>query len=140
MLKVQHCAGGYFKVSLNGRPIHLDVDLQCTTEVFELSKKKYFRAHVHGTFVDLLRSIDGACGFIQNYKSCMNDDNTILIKVPYRYKRFEVDFHNGTHSGFLAPHCTIHATLEGSGVFSMDNFAAFSFKLKEVHSANELSV
>lgn len=76
--------------------------LKCETilqsDLFQLDEKWYIKILLSNNILNTIADIDNKClmyaqkqGYI--YRSCIYE-NTLLIKIPYRYKRFEAKCEN----------------------------------------------
>ena len=92
-------------ISISSQSINIDTNL--TTDIFELNKKWYIKcdiSHVKHQIADL----DNKCAIYASkkglfYRSCIFE-NSILIKIPFRYKKFEARCENCTFYDLNAGH------------------------------------
>jgi hypothetical protein len=71
------------------------------SNAFQINEKWYIRLSID----PIINTIDEAC---KNYAHCRNlvynsciFENSVLVKIPYRYKKFEVNTYNCTMYDFL---------------------------------------
>lgn len=124
---------GFKKLTWDNSPLILDVvDTFCLTDIFQLEGKHYFRLKPHGSLVDYITRIDDFCDSqCQNYSRIISSDG-ILVKIPYRYKKYEVLYEDGANSGNIKSGNIINCSLAVLGVFSTQNITTCAFKLTSI--------
>lgn len=101
--------------------------------IFELEKKWYIRV----SFDDnIINQIDSECmNYVQKflnsmYKSC-NFENSVLIKIPYRYKKYEAKCENCTFYD-LSPNQTVELSFAAVSLSLLSNAYCCTFKLHSI--------
>ena len=79
--------------------IHLVFDSTLDSDLFQLHNKWYIKLNIDNCKADIA-DIDNQCNMYAqrnnlHYKSCIFE-NSILVKIPYRYKKFEAICENAT--------------------------------------------
>jgi len=127
---------GFRKLTHNNSPLVLDiVDTCCLTGIFQIAGKHYFRLKPHGSFADYVTTIDNFCeSRCQNYTRALSSDDGVLIKIPYRYKKYEVSYEDGANSGNIKQGNIINCSITVIGIFSTQNITTCAFKLTSIRN------
>ena len=130
MFSLGKCRYGCQNVFYKNKPLVLDfVNCKCTSDINIVTNKHYIRLELSDSLLQFVQELDSFCKReIFGYRS-MIDQGSILVKLPYRYKRYEIDFNNLSGSDVLVKDSVVSGTLEGVGVFQHESAYLFSFKL-----------
>lgn len=119
----------------NKEPICLTGKL--TSDIFQLNNKWYLKVNINEE-KNIIGDIDNQCNIYmlsnnptQIYQSCIFEDS-ILIKIPYRYKKFEATCINSTFYD-LKPDQHVQLCIEVNSIseFKSNTFTC-CFKLKSL--------
>lgn len=116
------------KVLLNNSPVTITIHGKCTN-IFQAAKKYYMNIEILEG-IENLQEIDSLCERkIENYTSFIKN-NILLVKLPFRYGKFEIDFKNVDSVDKLDTGSIFETVIECSGTFTDNCGTALCFKMK----------
>lgn len=118
------------KVTLNNKHITVSIDGVCT-KFFQSSKKYYMNVKVTEGINNLNILDDMASKSIDNYNSFIRN-GIILVKLPFRYGKFEINFKQVNSIDKLDEGSSFTATLQCSGIFTDESGTTLCFIVKEL--------
>lgn len=77
---------GYYQILKNGTSLIVELETKLRSDVIINQNKRYIRIET-GEFKKVVDAID----LFMDYN---NDNETMLLKLPYRYSKYEVSFEN----------------------------------------------
>lgn len=119
--------GNYFQIKSK----NIEGECNVHSDVFQLKNKWYIRCILSGPLLTEFQNIDAFCSQHANeYKSCIHE-NTVLVKIPYRYKKFEADIENCSFHELKAGHKVTISFIPIS-ISKIGKFFTCCFKLKRI--------
>ena len=116
------------KVSLNNNPIRITISGKCTN-IFQVSTKHYMNIEILEG-LDRLQEIDDLCkNKVENYISFIKN-NIILVKLPFRYGKFEIEFKHVNSIDKLEDNSCFEAVIVCSGTFTDKYGTTLCFNMK----------
>ena len=124
----------FYKITKNNEPICFSAELKCVSDVNVLGNKRYIRIEVTGVLLEFLKSVDNYCfNNFEKYTSTISN-NSILVKLPFRYKKYEINYINQASSDDLYEGSHIKATIEVTGVYLSKYTSMCTFKMLTLES------
>ena len=122
----------FYKITKNNDTICFTSELQCVSDVLVLDKKRYIRLKIEGGLLEFLRTLDNYCNNnFEKFSSSISND-TILVKLPFRYNKYEIDYIGQASSDDFRDGALIKSTIEVTGVVMNKYSSMCTFKLTKL--------
>ena len=129
MFARQRQSNTFYKIKKHNEDICFTSELQCVSDVLVLGKKRYIRLKIEGGLLEFLKSLDSYCiNTFEKFSSSISND-TILVKLPFRYNKYEIDYVGQASSDDFRDGELIKSTIEVTGVVMNKYSSMCTFKL-----------
>ena len=125
-----------YDVLHNNEKVVFTSEVICDSDIFEHDKKKYIRVRVGDVTLQFLNSLNCSCSnFFSKFIPIINN-RSLVVKLPYRYKRYQISYSGLASSDDFFTDNKIRATIEVAGVVIQPYSAFCSFKLTALEQVN----
>ena len=124
--------GCYTVQDAHGRPFSFTTNVVCITDILDINGKKYIRLQLEGGASEMLHNLDTYCSNMFSTYTNTIINESILVKIPYRYKRYEIRYITPASSDDLVEGARIKANLTVAGLYFTGTNCTCSYKLNEI--------
>ena len=135
-----------FKITCENSPIELDISCQACTSIYKHNDSYVYKVHLKTSDIDKIHFIEKQCReYITktgqtSFVSCIFDDNKLIVKIPFRYKKFEAQFKDTDNSLLTAYDIkegdNVNILLNCSDIWSFNNVCGITMKSKQIIKEN----
>ena len=116
---------GLHLVSYKNSPIVFSSSALCSSDIFTIKNKYYIRLQFNDpATIQFLASLDFSCeSQFPDFKSSLTN-HSILVKLPFRYKRFQIHYSGTASSENLSLNSLVSVTVSVCGIVD-SSFCSF---------------
>ena len=119
-------------VFYNRSLFEFDTKVECRSNIIEINNRKYINVKVLEN-LEILKQLDRYCqSNIKNYLQYCNNENIIFVKLPFRYKRFDISFNNLLTSDLFNINESFNCTIKFGGFVTINDNQTICLKITKV--------